>query len=133
MPTNLDSENTDTASVAAALHRWATAFNQGDTKVIVSLYETNATLWGSYSTALICSHEDIRSYFDAAFALRPRLEVRIGEYRAAIYGQTAVASGEYTFTQGEDVMSARFSLTFVKLGDFWRVVQHHSSALPISE
>jgi hypothetical protein len=51
-----------------------------------------------------------------------------------VYGNTAVNTGYYTFSYVNDgetkSLPARYSLTYVKNGERWLIVDHHSSALP---
>jgi hypothetical protein len=64
----------------------------------------------------------------------PGLEVTFGEQRIRVYGNAAVNTGSYTFSyrkNGEtEALPARYSFTFVKAGDEWVIVDHHSSAMP---
>jgi hypothetical protein len=54
--------------------------------------------------------------------------------RIRMYGTTAVNTGYYTFSYVKDgetkTFPARYSLTFVKNGERWLIVDHHSSAMP---
>jgi hypothetical protein len=47
---------------------------------------------------------------------------------------TAVNTGYYTFSYVKDgeakSLPARYSFTYVKRGDVWLIVDHHSSAIP---
>ena len=51
-----------------------------------------------------------------------------------MYGNTAVNTGYYTFSYAKDgetkSLPARYSFTYVKNGERWRIVDHHSSAMP---
>ena len=60
--------------------------------------------------------------------------ILFGEQRIRVYGATAVNSGYYTFSFTKDgeakTLPARYSFTYVKSGDRWLIVDHHSSAMP---
>jgi hypothetical protein len=51
-----------------------------------------------------------------------------------VYGDTAVNTGYYTFSYTKDgetkSIPARYSFTYVKDGNDWKIVDHHSSAMP---
>jgi hypothetical protein len=62
------------------------------------------------------------------------LKVAFGDHLIRVYGNTAVNTGYYTFSyvqNGESkTFPARYSFTYVKDGDRWMIVDHHSSAMP---
>ena len=76
----------------------------------------------------------MRDYFAMAFRALPYLEVTFGEQLIRVYGETAVNTGDYTFSYkkgGErETLPARYSFTFLRVGGEWMIVDHHSSAMP---
>jgi hypothetical protein len=76
----------------------------------------------------------VRAYFVDAFKALPNAKVAFGDQLIRVYGNTAVNTGSYTFSYSKDgeakSLPARYSLTFVKDGDKWKIVDHHSSAMP---
>jgi hypothetical protein len=76
----------------------------------------------------------VRDYFVTAFDVLPKLHVTFGEQLIRVYGNTAVNTGDYTFSYVEDgetkALRDRYSFTFVKQGNDWMIVDHHSSAMP---
>ena len=68
-----------------------------------------------------------------AITLRKR-PVKFGDQLIRVYGNTAVNTGYYTFSYVKDgeteSIPARYSFTYVKDGDEWKIVDHHSSAVP---
>ena len=76
----------------------------------------------------------LRDYFVTAFKVLPSLKVTFGEQLIRVYGSTAVNTGYYTFSYIKDsetkTLPARYSFTFVKEGENWMIVDHHSSAMP---
>ena len=121
----------DVAGVAAS---WATALGEDDPDKVLPLYADDAVLWGTLSPALRADRAALRDYFVTAFKVLPGLKVSFGEQRIRVYGDTAVNTGYYTFSfvkEGEPkTLPARYSFTYVKLGDRWLIVDHHSSAMP---
>jgi uncharacterized protein (TIGR02246 family) len=124
---------TPTDEVAATTKAWADAFNTRDPERVLALYETDAVLWGTTSPILRKTPAARREYF-SAMPQRPNLRVAIGEQHVRVFGDVAVNSGTYTFTNNQDgkVTSnhSRFSFTYVRKSDRWLIVDHHSSAVP---
>lgn len=128
------SSDIDEASVRAATENWIAAFNRADAAAVCALYDPRAVLWGTTADQLITSPQGIRSYFDAVFALRPVPRMALGETLPRVFGDVAVSTGHYTLTlapapQLREV-PARFSFTWQRTAGVWRIVDHHSSAVP---
>jgi uncharacterized protein (TIGR02246 family) len=120
--------------VAAATSRWAQALGEDDPEKVLPLYTDDAVLWGTLSPTVRADRGALRDYFAGAFKALPGLKVSFGEQLIRVYGTTAVNTGYYTFSYVEDGKAkswpARYSFTFVKNGDNWQIVDHHSSAMP---
>ena len=120
--------------VAAATMTWGETLGQNDPDKIVLLYATDGVLWGTLSPTLRSNRAALREYFVGAFKVLPSLKVGFGEQLIRIYGDTAVNTGYYTFSYVKDgepkTLPARYSFTFVKEGGSWKIVDHHSSAMP---
>jgi hypothetical protein len=75
-----------------------------------------------------------RDYFVTAFKVLPGPKVSFSEQLIRVYGNIAVNTGYYTFSYTEEgepkTLPARYSLVFVKDGQNWLIVDHHSSAMP---
>jgi uncharacterized protein (TIGR02246 family) len=119
--------------VAAATQTWADAFNTRDPERVLALYETDAVLWGTTSPTLRKTPAARREYF-STMPQRPNLRVTIGEQHVRVFGDVAVNSGTYTFTNNQDGKvtsnNSRFSFMYLRKGDRWMIVDHHSSAVP---
>jgi uncharacterized protein (TIGR02246 family) len=120
--------------VAAATASWAQALGQDEPDKVLPLYADDAVLWGTLSPALRGDRAALRDYFVTAFKVLPGLKVSFGEQRIRVYGGAAVNTGYYTFSYTKDgeakTLPARYSFTYVKSGDRWLIVDHHSSAMP---
>ncbi len=128
------SSDIDEASVLAATEAWIAAFNRADAAGIGALYDPQAVLWGTTAAQLITTPQGIAAYFDAVFALRPVPRMALGEVLPRVFGEAAVSTGHYTLTlspapQLREV-PARFSFTWRRTAGVWRIVDHHSSAVP---
>lgn len=120
--------------VEAAVASWAQALGEDDPDKVLPLYSSDAVLWGTLSPKLRSDPAALRDYFVSAFKVLSGLKVAFGDHLIRVYGSTAVNTGYYTFSyvqNGESkTFPARFSFTYVKNGDRWMIVDHHSSAMP---
>jgi uncharacterized protein (TIGR02246 family) len=120
--------------VAATASRWAQALGDVDPEKVLPLYADDAVLWGTLAPTVRADRAGLREYFVNAFKVLPGLKVAFGEQLIRVYGSTAVNTGYYTFFYVKDGESkswpARYSFTYVKKGDHWLIVDHHSSAMP---
>jgi uncharacterized protein (TIGR02246 family) len=130
----MDSSDLDVAAVRAATETWIAAFNRSDTTAICALYDPNAVLWGTTAAQLITTPQGIAAYFDAVFAMRPEPRMALGEVLSRSFGDVAVSTGHYTLTLAPAPqlreLPARFSFTWRRSAGTWRIVDHHSSAMP---
>jgi uncharacterized protein (TIGR02246 family) len=120
--------------VAAATSAWGNALGEDNPDKVLPLYSDDAVLWGTLSPTVRADRAALRDYFVTAFKVLPNLKVKFGDELIRVYGDTAVNTGYYTFSYVKDgetkTLPARYSFTFVKKGDHWLIVDHHSSAMP---
>jgi uncharacterized protein (TIGR02246 family) len=120
--------------VAAATMKWAGDLGDNDPDKVLPYYAKDAVLWGTISPTVRANPAALREYFVNAFKALPGLKVAFGEQLIRVYGDTAVNTGYYTFSflrDGESkTLPARYSFTYVKQGETWMIVDHHSSAMP---
>lgn len=120
--------------VAAATSAWGRALGQDDPDKVLPFYSDDAVLWGTVSPTVRADRAALRDYFVTAFKVLPGLKVTFGDQLIRVYGNTAVNTGYYTFSYIKDgetkSLPARYSLTYVRSGERWLIVDHHSSAMP---
>jgi uncharacterized protein (TIGR02246 family) len=120
--------------VAAAAASWASALGTDDPETVLPFYSEDAVLWGTLPPTVRSDRPALRDYFVTAFKVLPGLKVKFGDQLIRVYGDTAVNTGYYTFSFTKDgearTLPARYSFTYVKNGDRWLIVDHHSSAMP---
>src|SRR5262245_24197561 len=120
--------------VAAAAERWATVFAENNPDTIMPLYADDGVLWGTLSPTVRSEPAALKAYFVGAFQALPSATVRFGDQLIRVYGDTAINTGSYTFFFTKDgeakSIPARYSFTYVKDGNDWKIVDHHSSAMP---
>jgi uncharacterized protein (TIGR02246 family) len=120
--------------VATAASAWARALGEDDPDKVLPLYSDDAVLWGTLSPTVRADRASLRDYFVTVFKVLPALKVAFGEQLIRVYGDTAVNTGYYTFSYSKEgetkSLPARYSFTYVKNGEHWLIVDHHSSAIP---
>jgi uncharacterized protein (TIGR02246 family) len=113
---------------------WAQALGENDPDKVLPFYAEDAVLWGTLSPVVRSDRAALRDYFVTAFKVLPGLKVAFGDQLIRVYGGAAVNTGYYTFSfvrDGESkTLPARYSFTYVKNGERWLIVDHHSSAMP---
>jgi len=120
--------------VAAATQAWADGMNSHDPERVVVLYDPDAVLWGTRSAVLRDNPATVRDYFNVLRTVPLSYKVVLGEQRIRIYGDVAINTGTYTFSEDRDGKSitrpARFSFVYRNRDGRWMIVDHHSSAVP---
>ena len=121
------------AQVAAATVAWREAYDSRDPSRITALYDSDAVLWGTGARTVAPDPAAIAEYFKNA-AARPQARVSFGEQHIRVYGDVAVNTGYYTFSDVRDGQStqrpARYTLVFRQREGRWLIVGHHSSLVP---
>jgi uncharacterized protein (TIGR02246 family) len=119
--------------VMAATRAWVDAYNSRDPQKVQSLYAPDAVFWGTSSPTLRDTPELIAEYFKASPS-QPNARVELGEFKVRVWGDTAVSTGSYTFTDVRDGQTirrpARFSFVYRLTNGRWMIVDHHSSSVP---
>ncbi|MBT7312245.1 MAG: SgcJ/EcaC family oxidoreductase [Halieaceae bacterium] len=118
------------ADVLGLFDQWNTALSTLNPDTVTALYADNAVLLPTVSNQVRHNHEEIRDYFVGFLQKSPQGVV--DEFNVNILSDTHVTnSGIYTFTFGDgSKVSARFSYLYVASDDGWKILQHHSSAMP---
>jgi uncharacterized protein (TIGR02246 family) len=119
--------------VAAATQAWAAAYNSHDPLRVLARYHPDAVFWGTTSPTLRDRPDEVLAYF-GSLRNRPDARVSIGESRVRVFGDVALNTGFYTFTDMVDgratTRPGRFSFAYRLVDGQWLIVDHHSSALP---
>jgi uncharacterized protein (TIGR02246 family) len=120
--------------VLAVTSEWGQALGEDDPDKVLPLYADDAVLWGTLSPMVRADRAALRDYFVTAFRVLPGLKVTFGDQLIRVYGNAAINTGYYTFfysKHGEmKTLPARYSFTYIKDGDRWLIVDHHSSTMP---
>jgi uncharacterized protein (TIGR02246 family) len=120
--------------VGAATQAWIDGMNSHNAERVVALYDAEAVLWGTRSSSLRDTPATVRDYFKVLQTVPSSYKVALGEQRIRIYGDIAINTGTYTFSEDRDGKSvtrpARFSFVYRNRDGRWLIVDHHSSAVP---
>ena len=124
----------DKEDIQAVTRAWADAMTARDAERVIAFYAPDAVLWGTRSPTIRTDPAKVREYFGVLKTVPDSYKATLGEQHVRIYGDVAINSGSYTFSQiddGKEVLRpARFSMVFHKTGGKWLIVDHHSSAIP---
>lgn len=119
----------DTTEITALFEKWNNALQTGDPKQVAALYEDNAILLPTVSNKVRHNHEEIEDYFVHFLVKEPK--GTINESNVRTFGDVAINSGVYTFEfKGSVSVQARFTYVYRWNGQDWKIVEHHSSAMP---
>lgn len=122
------------AEIAAVTQTWIDGMTRHDIDRVVALYDSEAVLWGTRSPTLRDNPSTVRAYFNILSTVPPSYKAVLGEQRIRIYGDIAINTGTYAFSEVRDgkeiVRPARFSFVFRNRNGHWLIVDHHSSAVP---
>jgi uncharacterized protein (TIGR02246 family) len=120
--------------VGAATQAWIDGMNSHNAERVVALYDAEAVLWGTRSSSLRDTPATVRDYFKVLQTVPSSYKVALGEQRIRIYGDIAINTGTYTFSEDRDgkpvTRPARFSFVYRNRDGRWLIVDHHSSAVP---
>ena len=112
---------------------WAFCVNHHSLLGVVSTYDAEGLLWGTFAKDLRTGHFHIRRYFEHLFELENvQVQFESGETRQ--YRDIFIRSGSYAFTylrKGITVhVPARYSFVCKKEKSGWYILEHHSSEFP---
>ena len=120
--------------VGAATQAWIDGMNSHNAERVIALYDSEAVLWGTRSSTLRDAPATVRDYFKILQTVPSSYKVVLGEQRIRIYGDIAINTGTYTFSEDRDgkpiTRPARFSFVYRNRDGRWLIVDHHSSAVP---
>ena len=116
--------------VIALFEEWNEALATLDPDTVTAMYAADAVLLPTVSNQVRHNHGEIRDYFVNFLQKAP--QGVINESNVHILSDShATNSGVYTFTFGDgSAVTARFSYLYMATEAGWKILQHHSSAMP---
>lgn len=119
--------------IAALFDRWNAALATGKPAEVVARYAPNGVLLPTVSNEVRVGPEAIGRYFVDFLKLAPQGTINHREI-LLLDADTAVDNGVYTFAITRDgkpaQVQARYTYVYEKVGGEWKIVTHHSSAMP---
>ncbi|WP_229217547.1 SgcJ/EcaC family oxidoreductase [Massilia forsythiae] len=119
--------------IAALFDHWEAALETGKPEEMVKLYARDGVLQPTVSNRVRTTPADIQDYFVHFMALKPHGHINYRQIRL-LGPDTALDSGVYTFDIVRDgkpaKVQARYTYVYEKIGGEWKIMNHHSSAMP---
>lgn len=116
------------------INDWAFGVNNHNLLSVLSAYDTQGLLWGTFAKELREGHPNIRKYFEHFLEL-DRLSVHFDSGEIRQYHDIYIKSGKYIFTyfkKDEKIeLPARYSFVCKKEKTGWYILEHHSSQFPL--
>ena len=112
------------------LQTWVEKIRTNDPNQVAELYHDDGLLLGTFSDIERSGHDLILKYFENL--LKSKVDVEIVTQHKHETDSLVVNSGLYNFIVDGKTVNARFSFVFIKTGDTWKILSHHSSVLPES-
>lgn len=117
-------------NVMQFFQRWNDALATGNPDAVTTLYAEDAILLPTVSNQVRHNHEEIRDYFVNFLAKKPKGVIDEANIRF-LADDLAINSGVYTFTFGDQSqVTARYTYLYRRIDGDWKIVEHHSSAMP---
>lgn len=115
------------------INDWAFGVNKHNILSVVSTYDYQGLLWGTFAKELREGHANIKKYFEHLFEMdRVTVHFESGEVRQ--YKDIFIRSGKYVFSYyKKDIkidIPARYSFVCKKEKTGWYILEHHSSEFP---
>jgi hypothetical protein len=126
-------DNTCVNDLMQALEDWKDAYNSRDPRRLQQLYAAGALITDDEYSTVPLEGAALPVFFDQ-MAQRPTARMRwiIGNLK--LFGDTAVRSGEYEFTEQAGGQTktrpARYSFAYQRMEGRWLIVLQHSTARP---
>jgi len=120
--------------IIESLNHWSSSFSEDSSNGICSLYDEQASLWGTLSPQRRDSVTLIKDYFDQLFKYSNR-SVKVVDSSIRVFGNVAICNGEYSFSWFNKTIkvttAARFSFVYINKKGRWFIIEHHSSYIPV--
>lgn len=125
--------NTCVSDLMSALEAWKDAYNSRDPRQLQALYAPGALITDDDNAAVPLSGVGLPLFFDD-MAAKPTARMRWLVGNLQIFGDTAVRSGLYEFTDEaggrKSTRPARYSFAYQRVEGRWLIVLQHSTARP---
>jgi uncharacterized protein (TIGR02246 family) len=123
------------AAIAGLFTTWNAALRTGDSEKVADLYAEDAVLLPTVSNKVRTDHAGIVDYFQHFLEKKP-VGKKVQTIVKVLDSDSAIDTGVYEFTLTDPdtgakrVVEARYTYEYEKRGGQWKIVNHHSSAMP---
>lgn len=123
------------AQVASLFDTWNAALQTGDAQKVADLYAEDAVLLPTVSNKIRTDREGRVDYFEHFLENKP-VGTKIQTVVNVLDSNSAIDTGTYKFdltdpeTGEKRVVEARYTYEYEKRNGEWKIVNHHSSAMP---
>ncbi|MEV6946239.1 SgcJ/EcaC family oxidoreductase [Streptomyces sp. NPDC051172] len=121
--------------IAGLFDAWNKALQTGDSEKVANLYAKDAVLLPTVSNKVRTNHAEIVDYFDKFLQSKP-VGKKVRTIVDVLDKDSAIDTGIYEFTLTDKatgkkrVVEARYTYAYEKIAGKWKIVNHHSSAMP---
>jgi len=121
--------------IAALFDGWNAALKTGDADTVADRYAKDAVLLPTVSNKVRTDRAEIVDYFDHFLPNKP-VGKKIETIVNVLDSNSAIDTGVYEFTLTDPktgdkrIVEARYTYTYEKINGQWKIVNHHSSAMP---
>ncbi|WP_053852886.1 SgcJ/EcaC family oxidoreductase [Streptomyces sp. NRRL B-24085] len=121
--------------IAALFDHWNAALRTGDADTVADLYAKDAVLLPTVSNKVRTDRAGIVDYFEHFLRNKPAGK-KVKTVVDVLDGNSAIDTGVYEFTLtdpksgAQRVVEARYTYAYEKRNGVWKIVNHHSSAMP---
>ncbi|MCX4763785.1 SgcJ/EcaC family oxidoreductase [Streptomyces sp. NBC_01275] len=121
--------------IAALFDGWNAALQTGDPDKVADRYAKDAVLLPTVSNKVRTDRAGIVDYFDHFLVNKP-VGKKVQTIVNVLDSDSAIDTGVYEFTLTDPdtgkkrVVEARYTYEYEKRGGTWKIVNHHSSAMP---
>ncbi len=131
MPASADSG----AGALGTVQAWVDAINRNDLNGVVDNFASDASFFGTSTTAMVKSADGIRKYFEGVYAKFSPLSVELGEVNVStLSADSAVVTGydKWKVTVGGKPLEGvgRLSIAIALRDGKWKIVSFHRSMMP---
>ncbi|MFJ9154884.1 SgcJ/EcaC family oxidoreductase [Streptomyces sp. NPDC102270] len=121
--------------IAGLFTTWNAALKTGDADKVANLYAKDAVLLPTVSNKVRTNHAQIVDYFEHFLPNKP-VGKKVQTIVKVLDANSAIDTGVYEFTLTDPksgakrVVEARYTYEYEKRNGVWKIVNHHSSAMP---
>ncbi|WP_326666255.1 SgcJ/EcaC family oxidoreductase [Streptomyces canus] len=121
--------------IAGLFNGWNAALQTGDADAVADRYAKDAVLLPTVSNKVRTDRAGIVDYFQHFLEKKP-VGKKVRTIINVLDSDSAIDTGVYEFTLtdpdtgAQRVVEARYTYEYEKRGSQWKIVNHHSSAMP---